>query len=268
VRQVSILLGLALLLVTPAMAQAPADAPAQTPADAPAQTPADAPAQAPADAPAQTPAQAPPADTSAQAPAKKPTPPAAQAPAQPRRSRLDLSLGYTYANYDQQDEPRLNMSGFNLGADVNLLKWLQVGANLTGDYNRESSSNPGLNGTKTSLVTFMIAPRIYFRGRHHQRSYFFDGLVGLGDIGVRPPYLPPLPQTTDRDKVLAWGVGFGVDYALSPRFAIRPEADFVRTGFFGGNPGQSNAVASVSLVYHPPQLKAPPKPKKRKKKQS
>ncbi len=241
-RQVSILLGLALLLATPAMAQAPAETPAQTPADAPAQTPA-------------------------QTPAKKPAQAVAQEPAEARRSRLDLSLGYTYANYDQQDEPRLNMSGFNLGADVNLLKWLQLGANLTGDYNRESSSNPGINGTKTSLVSFTVGPRIYFRGHHHQRSYFFDGLFGLGDIAVRPPYLPPLPQVTDRSKVLAWGVGFGVDYALSSRFAARAETDFVRTGFFGGNPGQNNVLASVSIVYHPPRLKAPPKPK-RKKKQS
>jgi opacity protein-like surface antigen len=253
------LLGLALLLATPAMAQAPADAPAQTPAQAPADPSAQAPAQAPAEAPAQTPAQAP-APKSPQA--------APQEPAQPRRSRLDLSLGYTYANYDQQDEPRINMNGFNLGADVNLLKWLQVGATLTGDYNRQSSSNPGLNGTRTSLVGFMVGPRIYFRGHHHQRSYFFDGEVGLGDIGVRPPYLPPLPQVTDRDKVLAWGVGFGVDYALSPRFVLRPEVDFVRTGFFGGNPGQNNVVASVSIVYRPPQIKAPPKPKKKKKKNS
>jgi opacity protein-like surface antigen len=267
VKQVSILLGLALLLATPATAQAPADTPAQTPAQAPTDPSAQAPAQAPpADTPAQTPAPAP-AGTPAQAPAKKPAPPAAP-PGPPRRSRLDLSLGYTYANYDQQEEPRLNMSGFNLGADINLLKWLQLGATLTGDYNRESSSNPGLNGTRTSLVTFMVAPRIYFRGHHHQRSYFFDGVVGLGDIGVRPPYLPPLPQTTDRDKVLAWGVGFGLDYALSPRFALRPEADFVRTGFFGGDPGQNNVVASVSLVYRPPQLKVPSRPKKKKKKQS
>ncbi len=247
-RQVSILLALALLLATPAMAQTPADAPAQTPAETPAQTPPGTSAQPPA----------PP-------PAKKPVPAAAQEPPQARRSRLDLSLGYTYANYDQQDEPRLNMNGFNLGADVNLLKWLQVGANLTEDYNRQSSSDPGLNGTKTSLFGFMVGPRIYFRGHHHQRSYFFDGLVGLGDIAVRPPYLPPLPQVTDRDKVLAWGVGFGVDYALSPRFAARAEADYVKTGFFGGNPGQNNVVASVSLVYHPPRLKAPSKPKKKKK---
>src|SRR5580692_9419234 len=106
---------------------------AQTPADAPPQTPAETPAQTPAQTPPDTPAQAP-----APAPAKKPVPAAAQEPPQARRSRLDLSLGYTYANYDQQDEPRLNMNGFNLGADVNLLKWLQVGANLTEDYNRQS----------------------------------------------------------------------------------------------------------------------------------
>jgi len=249
VRQVSILLGLALLLATPAMAQAPADTPPQTPAPTPAQAPGQTPAPAPTQAPAQT-------------PAPKPAPPG---PAEPPRSRLEVSGGYTYVNYDQQDEPRLSMNGFNLGADINVLKWLQLGATLTGDYNRESSPDVGLNGTKTSLITFMTGPRIYFHGHHLQRSYFFDGLVGLGDIGVRPPYLPPLPQTTDRDRVLSWGVGFGVDYAISPRFTARAEADFVRTGFFGSNPGQSNAVASISIVYRVPRVKVP-QPRKKKQK--
>jgi len=138
-RQVSILLGLALLLATPAMAQTSGQEPAQTPAQTPDQAPAPTPAQTPPQKPAQT---------------------SAHEPGQAPRSRLDLSAGYTYVNYDQQDEPRLNMSGFNLGADVNLLRWLQVGATLTGDYNRESSSNVGLNGTKTSLISFMAGPRI------------------------------------------------------------------------------------------------------------
>jgi opacity protein-like surface antigen len=247
-RHVSILLGLALLLATSALAQTPGDTPAQ----------GQAPAQEPAQAPTQPPAQAAP-QASAPTPAKA----APREPSQPRRSKLELSAGYTYVNYNQQDQPRLNMSGFNLGADVNVLKWLQLGATLTGDYNRESSTNPGLNGTKTSLISFMTGPRIYYHGHQHQRSYFFDGLVGLGDIGVKPPYLPPLPNPTDRDKVLAWGVGFGLDYAISPRFALRAQADFVRTGFFGGSPGQNNVVGSVSIVYHVPRIKTPPKRKKK-----
>jgi Outer membrane protein beta-barrel domain len=253
-RQVSILLGFALLLATPAVAQTSGQEPAQTPAQAPDQAPA------PAQAPDQTPAsgQAP-----AQTPPKKPAQPLIQEPGQAPRSRLELSAGYTYVNYDQQDNPRLNMSGFNLGADVNVLKWLQVGATLTDDYNRQSSSNIGLNGTRTSLFSFMAGPRIYFRGHHHERSYFFDGLVGVGDIKVRPPYLPPLPNPADKDRVLAWGAGFGLDRALSPRFALRGQVDYVRTGFFGGNPGQSNVVASVSIVYRVPRIKAPPRPKKK-----
>lgn len=247
-RQVSILLGFALLLATPVMAQTSGQEPAQTPAQTPDQTPA--PGQAPAPTPVQT-------------PPKKPAQASAQGLGPARRSRLDLSAGYTYVNYNQQENPRLNMSGFNLGADVNLLKWLQVGATLTGDYNRQSSSNVGLNGTKTSLIGFMAGPRIYFRGHRHERSYFFDGLVGVGDIRVRPPYLPPLPNPVDKDRVLAWGAGFGLDQTLSPRFALRAQVDYVRTGFFGGNPGQSNVVASVSIVYHVPRIKAPPMPKKK-----
>ena len=253
-RQVSILLGLALLLATPAMAQDPAQTPAQEPAQTAPQTPPQTPGETPAQTPAQSPAKAP-----AQTPAKAPAPEPGPAP----RSRLDVSAGYTYANYDQQEEPRLNMNGFNLGADINLLKWLQLGATLTGDYSRESSSDPGLNGTKTSLLSFMTGPRIYFRGHRHQRSYFLDGLVGVSHISVRPPYLPPLPNPADKDKVLAWGIGFGVDYAISPRFAARTEADFVKTGFFGGDPGQDNAVASVSIVYHVGRIKVP-NPKKKK----
>jgi hypothetical protein len=122
------------------------------------------------------------------------------------------------------------MNGFNLGADVNLLKWLQLGATLTGDYSRESSSDVGLNGTKTSLISFMAGPRIYFRGHRHQRSYFFDGLVGVGDISVRPPYLPPLPNPRIKTRYWRGAVGFGLDYAISPRFALASRGGFCPDG--------------------------------------
>jgi opacity protein-like surface antigen len=239
VRQVAIPLGLALLLAMPAMAQTPAQEPTQAPAQAPAQTPAQAPDKTPAKIPA-------------------------QAPPQATRSRFDVSAGYTYMSYDQQDEPRLNMNGYNLGADVNLLKWLHVGATLSGDYNSQSSTNPGLNGTKTDITSFMAGPRIYFRGRRHQRSYFFDGDVGVSAIGVTPPYLPPLPQTTSTGKVFSWGFGAGLDYAISPRFAARGQVDLLKTAFFGG-PSQNNVVAWVSIVYHVPRIKLPKPPTKKKK---
>jgi len=151
-------------------------------------------------------------------------------------------------SYDQQDEPRLNMNGYNLGADVNLLKWLQVGATLSGDYNSQSSTNPGLNGTKTDITSFMAGPRIYFRGRRHQRSYFFDGDVGVSAIGVTPPYLPPLPQTTSTQGILV-GLWSRTRLCDSPRFAARGQVDLLKTAFFGG-PSQNNVVAWVSIVYH------------------
>ena len=150
-RQVLIVLGLALLLATPAMAQAPADTPPQTHRPDPHRrrhrhrlTPRQAPAAA--------------QDRYRQR---------LRGPAQPPRSRLDVSVGYTYVNYDQQDEPTAEHERLQPGSGHQCAEWLQLGAMLTWDYSRESSPDVGLNGTKTSLITFMTWAAHLFSRHHH-----------------------------------------------------------------------------------------------------
>ncbi len=172
----------------------------------------------------------------------------ASLPARAQRPRLEVSAGYNRFSFDEPGGPQIGLDGWNVAADVNLWRWLGIVADVTRNYNRQSSSDPFVNGTKTRIYTYLFGPRLYIVG-HHRLTPFVDLFFGKATIYVTAPPVPPLPAMSARDSKFTYALGAGLDFTLTHRFALRGQADYVPTKFFGGRPNQKNARVSAGIVF-------------------
>jgi hypothetical protein len=172
----------------------------------------------------------------------------ASLPAVAQTPRIEFSAGYTLFDYYQPSAPKLKMNGWTAGGDVNLKRWFSVVADISGAYKTQSSSDPTVNGTKTRIYNYLFGPRLYPL-KHRRISPFAEYLLGRSHLHITGPVVPPLPAVNLSGSGFTWGVGGGADVTLTHRFAVRGEADFVRTNLFGGNPKQNNGRISVALLY-------------------
>jgi Outer membrane protein beta-barrel domain len=172
----------------------------------------------------------------------------ASLPALAQTPRIEVSAGYTLFDYYQQSAPKLKMNGWTAGADVNLKRWFSVVADISGAYKTQSSTDPTVNGTKTRIYNYLFGPRLYPR-KHRRISPFAEYLLGRSRVHITGPAVPPLPAVNLSGSGFTWAVGGGADVTLTHRFALRGQADFVRTHFFGGNPSQNSGRICVALLY-------------------
>ncbi len=172
----------------------------------------------------------------------------ASVPALAQTPRIEVSAGYTLFDYYQQSAPKLKMNGWTAEADLNLKRWFSVVADISGAYRTQSSSDPTVNGTKTRIYNFLFGPRLYPL-KHRRISPFAEYLIGRSRIHITGPAVPPLPGVNLSGPGFTWAFGGGADVTLTHRFAVRGQADFVRTNFFGGSPSQKNGRISVAVLY-------------------
>jgi hypothetical protein len=119
----------------------------------------------------------------------------------------------------------------------NALPWLQV----VGDTSYNTSTS---NGNSVTLYGNHYGPRVFYKERNKWRaSPFAEFLIGGSHISNTLSGA----TTSTSDLALSYKIGGGLDYNISPHFAVRVfEADLYRTGLF--NSHQNNLWATAGLV--------------------
>jgi hypothetical protein len=148
-----------------------------------------------------------------------------------------LDLGVTYAG---THSIRTNGSqgfwaqggGITLGSNL----WHNLG--IAADLSATHTGSVSNSGVPFSSLTVTFGPRYRWHAGHRV-SVYGQGLVGEGDAfsGLFPAPGAAIPSTNS----LAAKVGGGIDYSLSPRFAVRAlEASWVYTQYLNGTDNQQN----------------------------
>jgi Outer membrane protein beta-barrel domain len=145
--------------------------------------------------------------------------------------KVQVFGGYSYTRFDTPSfgfSNQTGMNGYNFSPAYNLIRGFGVVAELSGQY--KSGAN---------LRDIAVGPQfLYPRGK---MMFFAHLLIGearsLVQVGG--------PQ---EDTARAIAVGGGMDYVLSPRFALRAfQVDYLHTSLF--NTTQNNLRFSTGLVY-------------------
>jgi hypothetical protein len=135
-----------------------------------------------------------------------------------------VSLGYTYLTTSIPGAGRVNLNGLDGSGRVDFnSRW---GATVDSTYVRTSNV---LEGNSGYILTFLGGPVFYPLERGNTRT-FIHALAGAGLVDSAVP-------TTGANYLHGWvaryayAVGGGAEYSFSPRFAVRFNADYLRTAF-------------------------------------
>jgi hypothetical protein len=164
---------------------------------------------------------------------------AASAQAFSSGSAGDIFVGYSYYHFDAPGNffagPAIlaDMNGGSASLGVYPFAHLGVVADF-GGYVSGSNSELG----SAYILTYMFGPRVIFRSGHF--TPFAQFLVGGANVNI-----------SGVGTSLAWAGGLGMDFNVTPHFAIRlPQVEFVRTYFSDGATNvQDNIRASAGVVF-------------------
>ncbi len=168
----------------------------------------------------------------------------APAPPSETTNKYEAFVGWGYTSINQVSQSRSGLQGVSYSATRNWGKYF--GMSVEGGHYAWSVATSNPVGIKPTVDLYMLGPVV-----HAPLFGHFDGLIhGMigaartGNISIAP------------DVSLAGGLGMGVDYKMSPRFALRLYGDDIASSFTI-TPYQSgysphirwNARASMGVVY-------------------
>jgi hypothetical protein len=145
--------------------------------------------------------------------------------------RVQVFGGYSYTRYDTQSfgfSGSSGLNGYNFSPAYNIFRGFGVVAELSGQY------ATGLNLRDLAAGAQFLYPR-------NKATFFAHLLFGKSRSLVQA-------GTPQEDTARAVVFGGGMDYALTPRFAVRVfQVDYLQTTLF--NFTQNNIRFSTGLVY-------------------
>ena len=167
--------------------------------------------------------------------------------------QYEIGGGYDYTLFaNSVGKSHLNMSGWDVNGAYNWRRHFAAVLDISGVYNTQSSSNPGINGIDTHVYTYAAGPRFYPLG-HHKLTLFGQVLFGGGHVSQFLPGVPPFPPTTVKDNSFTAIAGGGLDVNWTEHWAIRlVEADYEHSNFFSSRSsgvGQGDERLVVGIVY-------------------
>jgi Outer membrane protein beta-barrel domain len=167
-----------------------------------------------------------------------PVPPAEFAP-------CDVTLGYSYVNTNVSGSPTVNLNGLEASAKIEFHpRW---GATLDSSYVR-AGRDPG-SGHSSYVLSVMAGP-LFVPAQNRNTRLLIRGLVGVslvdGSVQVNPLYYRGWQSR------FSWAIGTGIERNLSAPFAVRFNADYLRTKFVSSAvvvQPQNGIRLSASLVF-------------------
>jgi len=159
---------------------------------------------------------------------------------------LKASIGYVFTNLGMPSAGRLNLSGVDAAVIADLSPFFGV----TADSSYVKAANVFSTSHDANVLSYLGGPVLYPVARGKIRAYV-HGLVGGAKVdGV-------IPESGGEHRLgyvnkLSWAVGGGVEYQISPSFALRGGGDYQHTHFYNSDfaiQGQSGFRALCSVVY-------------------
>jgi Outer membrane protein beta-barrel domain len=167
-----------------------------------------------------------------------PVPPAEFAP-------YDVTLGYCYVNTNLSGNPTVNLNGLESSAKIEFQsRW---GATLDSSYVR-AGRDPGSG--HSSYVWSILAGPMFVPAQNRNTRWLVRGLVGAslvdGSVQVNPLYYRGWQSR------FSWAIGTGIERNLAAPFAVRFNADYLRTKYVSSAvvvEPQNGIRLSASLVF-------------------
>jgi opacity protein-like surface antigen len=147
-----------------------------------------------------------------------------------RAQSVDASLSYSY--FRLGGSGGLNQNGVSGSVAYNLNHWLGIAGDFGGYH-----ASPG--GASVNTYTYLFGPRLTLRNPT-KINPFIQALLGGSTISVG--------SGGGSSSQFAYSVGGGVDFAVLPHLAFRPQLDYIGLN----TPGSRTNCTRVSagLVVH------------------
>jgi opacity protein-like surface antigen len=177
--------------------------------------------------------------------------------------RVEVFTGYSFvsAGFPFSTDPAAGngngvLNGWSFSAAVNANRWVGVVADFGGYYGpvtKGTTFKPAncvlctsnFDGILHNIHTFTAGPQLSIR--QDRVTVFAHALFGGAHIREDLIINIPPPATSISSTNFAFLVGGGVDIALSSRFAVRIQPDYLKTEILGRR--QNNFRASAGLVF-------------------
>jgi opacity protein-like surface antigen len=156
------------------------------------------------------------------------------------------SVGYAYTSLSMPSSYRVNLSGIDAAATADLSSRFGVSADST----YVSASNVLDTGQHADVLSYVAGP-VFYPARSARLTIYVHGLVGGARVTGVVPESGGVYERGYANK-LSWVLGAGVEYQVSPSFALRTGGDYQRTYFFNSNlaiQGQNGLRVVCSAVY-------------------
>lgn len=162
----------------------------------------------------------------------------------------EVNLGYKYlrSNVDFKVTPVIGFDETtdSHGVEVGYTRYTKGSTGKAGVFGLTGQAAVNFNSNEATMVTLMAGPQLKARNAHFFQPYA-RGMVGVAVQHFNPATLPT-PPTFDRSNTsVAFDVGAGVDWKVSPNFSVRTGADYLNTSFGGSR--QNNVGISLGVVF-------------------
>jgi hypothetical protein len=148
------------------------------------------------------------------------------------QSAFDASVGYSYFHLGGGAD--LNQNGISGSLDYKPIPFFGIVGDIGGYH-----ASPG--GVSVNTYTFLFGPRIIMHNPSNVTP-FVQFLAGAGHITVG--------DGGGSNTNFAYSVGGGVDFAVLPHLAVRPELDYIGLHNYSAGGTANCTRVSISAVIH------------------
>jgi opacity protein-like surface antigen len=157
----------------------------------------------------------------------------------------DIAVGYSHLRLDFSGKPAVDLNGVDVSGTINMNQsW---GATLESSYVR-AGRDPE-SGHSSAVLSAFAGP-VFTAAQKHNFRFLVRPLLGMtlvdGSVPVNDVFF------RGWESRFSWAIGGGVEYELSPSYAVRFNADYLRAHFISSNAAvepQNGIRFSTNFVF-------------------
>jgi opacity protein-like surface antigen len=159
---------------------------------------------------------------------------------------VQVGIGYEYLSRGLPGTQRINLQG----VDLNFTADIRRRFGITADLSYARASHVLGAGRHADSLTYLAGPVFYPWSHRRTRTYVHALAGGSRETGVIPFGTGVFGVYADEP---AWEAGAGVEYQIVRSFAVRGEANYLRTSFLnqvGDLKGENDFRTVLRIVYN------------------